>query len=165
MTREQQKDFINMIRRRYRYQLMLDHLPSATETYTSDGDKDGEEHLIDDYEEGIQVGEFLEDGSVILYNHLAITVKTHHVTNGDELRIVGFEVLPMSIDFESPLDPETIQEQPMQYLLRSGAPNYEDISHGILFSYSFTTVNDESTTWATRMDHYYAIGKYDVHMR
>ena len=33
------------------------------------------------------------------------------------------------------------------------------------FSYSVKTVNDETTTWATRMDHYYAIGKYDVHMK
>lgn len=38
-------------------------------------------------------------------------------------------------------------------------------SEGIMFSYSIKTVNDETTTWANRMDHYIAIGKYDVHMK
>ena len=40
-----------------------------------------------------------------------------------------------------------------------------DGSKGILFSYSIKTVNDESTKWASRLDHYYSIGKYDVHMK
>ena len=26
-------------------------------------------------------------------------------------------------------------------------------------------MNDDTTTWANRMDHYYQIGKYDVHMK
>ena len=41
---------------------------------------------------------------------------------------------------------------------------WEDYTHGgIIFSYEIKTINDETTTWANRMDHYYAIGKYDVH--
>ena len=44
-------------------------------------------------------------------------------------------------------------------------PDYTDLSNGVFFSYSITTLNDETTTWATRMDHYFTIGKFDVHMR
>ena len=39
------------------------------------------------------------------------------------------------------------------------------MSEGLIFSYSIKTVNDDTTEWASRMDHYYAIGKYDVHMK
>ena len=34
----------------------------------------------------------------------------------------------------------------------------------IIFSYSVTTVNDGTTLWANRMDHYYKIGSHNVHM-
>ena len=32
------------------------------------------------------------------------------------------------------------------------------------FTYTLTTVNDASTKWANRMDHYYKIGNHDIHM-
>ena len=40
----------------------------------------------------------------------------------------------------------------MEYLYKDG----REIKHdqGLLFSYSITTVNDDTTTWANRMDHY-----------
>ena len=40
-------------------------------------------------------------------------------------------------------------------ILRPGEP--------IVFSYSVYTMNDESTTWAHRMDHYWRIGNAKVH--
>jgi len=47
------------------------------------------------------MGDFdYRNGKVWIFNHLSITVKTHKVTQGEELRIVGFEVEPMSIDRE-----------------------------------------------------------------
>ena len=39
------------------------------------------------------------------------------------------------------------------------------MDEGLIFSYSIKTVNDEMTEWSHRMDHYYMIGKYDVHMK
>ena len=36
---------------------------------------------------------------------------------------------------------------------------------GIIFSYSMKTVLNDETEWSHRMDHYFAIGKYDVHMK
>ena len=45
------------------------------------------------FKEGIFVGYHnREDRSVMIYNHLAMTVKVNHVHGGDEVRIVGFEV-------------------------------------------------------------------------
>ena len=40
-----------------------------------------------------------------------------------------------------------------------------DVAEGIYFSYSWETINDESTTWAHRFDQYYEVGRYDVHMK
>ena len=33
------------------------------------------------------------------------------------------------------------------------------------FSYSIKTVNDKSTMWASRMDHYFMKGDHDIHMK
>ena len=57
-----------MIWNRYRYQLFIDDLPNATM-------ENGEAN----YKEGIYVGLHQRDGSYLLYNHLALEVKTHHV--------------------------------------------------------------------------------------
>ena len=90
-----------------------------------------------------------------------MTVKTHNVSAGSELRIVGFEIEQRSIARGASLDSEAA---PLQYL-RYANGTIADGSKGMLFSYSIKTVNDDSTTWASRLDHYYAIGKYDVHMK
>lgn len=81
-----------MIKRRYRYQLFIDGLPNATL------EKNGQGVLEPNFKEGIYVGNITKEGEVILYNHLDITIKTHHVTGGNEVRIVGFEVEPRSVD-------------------------------------------------------------------
>lgn len=76
-----------MIVERYRYQLFIDDLPNATMQKNEEGE------LEANFKEGLFVGRKNEsDNSYVIYNHLDITVKTHHVSNGDELRIVGFEV-------------------------------------------------------------------------
>jgi len=76
-----------MIRSRYRYQIIVDGLPNATLEKNENGD------LEPNFKEGIYVGNITADGSTILYNHLDITVKIHHVTGGDEVRVVGLEVV------------------------------------------------------------------------
>ena len=47
----------------------------------------------------------MDDKKIILYNHLDITVKIHHVVGGDEVRVVGLEVEQKSIDSKGSLDP------------------------------------------------------------
>jgi hypothetical protein len=53
------------------------------------------------FKEGILIGLHQADNS-------SITVKTHKVTNGDELRVVGFEVEPFSIRTGSSLKEDTL---------------------------------------------------------
>ena len=71
-------------------------------------EKNGEGELEANFKEGLYIGENKADGSYTIFNHLDITVKTHHVSNGDELRIVGFEIEPKSIKSFSPLDRDTL---------------------------------------------------------
>lgn len=96
-----------MIYERYRYQLFIDELPNATMEIN---EETGE--LEPNYKEGNLIGKHtyskILGSDYILYNHLSITVKTHEVTAGDELRIVGFEVEPKSIAFGSSIDKDTL---------------------------------------------------------
>ena len=78
---------MEMIRNRFRYQLFIDGLPNATMMKNPDT-----EELEADFKEGILVGTHQDNSDVTINNHLAITVKTHHVTGGDEVRVVGLEV-------------------------------------------------------------------------
>lgn len=156
-SREEQETFTRMVVDLYRYQLFIDGLPSAAMTKNKSTGK-----LEANYKEGIYMGDFDLEGKVWIYNHLSITVKTHKVTQGDELRIVGFEVEPKSIRSED-IGIENLDDARPQYI-RTNWSEYPVIKDGILFSYSIKTVMDETTTWQSRMDHYYAIGKHDVHL-
>lgn len=83
----EQRQFVEMIRSRYRYQLFIDGLPNSTLLR----DPQTDEH-IENFKEGIFVGNHNPDGSIYIHNHLEFIVKVHHVHGGDEVRIVGFEV-------------------------------------------------------------------------
>ena len=85
-----------------------------------------------------------------------MTIRTHWEAGTDRQRIVGFEVEPRSIAWgrtTTKYDP--LDSQPKHYL-KAGEQ--------IKFSYSITTINDGTTLWANRMDHYYKIGNHDIHM-
>ena len=146
-----------MIAERYRYQLFIDDLPNAT------FEKNEEGNLEPSYKEGLYVGKKYEDNSYIIYNHLDIVVKTHEVSAGDEVRIVGFAATPRSIKSGS-AGTGNHGSAPEQYIKLANG-QYDDMDDGLIFSYSISTVNDEATDWSHRMDHYYIIGKYDVHMK
>jgi len=161
LSKTEVTQFTDMIWKRFRYQLFVDDLPNAT---MERNEKTGE--LEANYKQGNLLGEHTRDSAganYLLYNHLSITVKTHHVAAGDELRIVGFEVEPKSIKLGGSLVVDSLDQQEPQWLKRHGKT--VDLEDGILFSYSIRTVNDETTTWASRMDHYYSFGREDVHMR
>ena len=146
-----------MIAERYRYQLFIDDLPNATM------EKNEEGKLEPSYKEGLYVGKKYEDNSYIIYNHLDIVVRTHEVSAGDEVRIVGFAVTPRSIKSGS-AGTGNHGSAPEQYIKLANG-EYDDMDDGLIFSYTISTVNDETTDWSHRMDHYYIIGKYDVHMK
>ena len=85
-----------------------------------------------------------------------MTVKTHWEAGTDNQRIVGFEVEPRSIANKASrlYDPSDAQNK---MILKPDEP--------FRFSYSIQTVNDKSTMWASRMDHYFKKGDHDVHMK
>ena len=94
-----------MIKKRYRYQLIIDDLPNVTMERNEDGD------LEPNFKEGIYVGDYDHVNDItLIYNHLDITVKVHHVVGGDEVRIVGFEVEQKSINRNGSLNPELYSE-------------------------------------------------------
>lgn len=73
-----------MMQHGFGYTLYLDGLPSATVM-----------HGTKDYMSGIPIGRY-EDGKIIVFNHLEITVFVHHTVE-DHQRVVGLEVTPFSI--------------------------------------------------------------------
>ena len=103
LSLEEQQQFIFMIQNWYRYQLHIDDLPNSL----INKDEQTGERVVD-FRDGIPVGEFFTDGPVRIFNHLSFTVRVNHVSGGDEMRIVGFEVEPMSIARGSRLSLETL---------------------------------------------------------
>ncbi len=83
------------------YRLYMDGLPSATR-YTRKSAESDEETLV--YSEGIPVGHFLFKGwsaspkkeETVLYNHWNIVIRYQFVEGSNKVRIVGFEVEPLS---------------------------------------------------------------------
>ena len=151
MNPTQISQFSTMIQHGFRYKLYLDDLPSATMLRTPDGE------LVPDYQDGIPIGIYdRKNHQVIIYNHLIITVKTHFAVGSQEQRIVGFEVEPRSVDPAS-----------YSFLTRSYDPSLQkqimSSDQEISFSVSIKTVNDKSTEWAHRMDHYWRMGNSKVH--
>lgn len=72
-----------LIERDYHYTFYVDDLPSAWK----------EEGATVKYENGIPIGSFLEQGQLIVYNHLNFVVQVHETLDDKEaFRIVGFKV-------------------------------------------------------------------------
>lgn len=119
-------------------------------------------NLFAQYDGGIPIGYYDEHtNKVHIYNHLDIKLKTHYVTGSkDEMRVVGFEVWPKSVRKGSHLFRSALDEQPDQEL---NLDNPDGMT--ILFSYTLTNTNDDTTTWASRMDQYYNYGKADVWLK
>ena len=91
--------------------------------------------LVPDYMDGIPIGEYdRETGNLMIYNHLAITVKVHMtVTEPIEKRIVGFEVYPMSRAYN---DDSTIRcDHKAEF-----APQYLKAGEEFIWSYCYRTV-------------------------
>jgi len=88
-----------MIRRDYKVKYYLDKLPAGYNLYPlKDKNNNAEIH----YTSGIPLGYYVtnEDGSetFYIYNHLTLNVKVHYEKNLDKYTIVGFDVIPVSIN-------------------------------------------------------------------
>ena len=154
MTSSQVNQFKTFIKNKFRYKLYLDGVPSAVLVRDEDT---GE--LVPDYKHGIPVGYWDKElDQAVIYNHLDIRVTTHAVDGDDnQRRIVGLEVHPKSVKLDFPLYRNTLDEQPDEYIKKSGGQT-------IQFSYTLRTYN-RATEWRSRLDHYYNHGKSDILMK
>eukprot|EP00667_Euglena_gracilis_P004133 EG_transcript_4153 len=136
----------------YRGHLILDNLP-VSEVYIWEGSDRG---LY--YRRGYPLGvRGNKTNPTIVYNHLAFTVKIHKPEGLPGWRIVGFEVVPYSVDSESvdkscvtgqDFDPEKFGPQTV-----IAAPP-EKATKFISWSYSVHWVEDKEVAWSSRWDHY-----------
>ena len=153
-----------MIRDKYQYNLFLDGLPAAT-LYTRPLDSDPKtEDANLDYDDGVFVGK-RDDQEYFMYNHLQIKVREHKVQEGDEYRIVGFEVIPHSIKPGSDLSKILSFSDAKGCSVVGKDGNLARYPNGVTFSYSIERHLDENTDWAHRFDHYSTFVKYDVAMK
>ena len=143
----------------FEYKLMIDDLPSAT-VYRRDEKGTTNSHGLPqiEYDYGIPVAHKVIKPSgpisneLMLMNHLQLTVETHTTDNG-AIRIVGFEVEAMSIDWgdkpcRKPKDGLDVQLY---------GPDKE-------VSYTYQVVFKKSDLlWAHRFDHYAKLGNDRVH--
>ena len=81
-----------MVKKKYKYKFYVDDLPSATLIR----DKNG--HKVLNFQEGIPIGVWdSTENSVIVFNHLELTVYTHKYKDKESselINVVGFEVEP-----------------------------------------------------------------------
>ena len=88
-----------MIRRDYKTKFYLDKLPAGYNKYPIKDKKNNPEIL---YTSGIPIGymNINSDGSetFYVYNHFTFNVKVHYEKNLDKYTIVGFDIIPISIN-------------------------------------------------------------------
>ncbi len=88
-----------MIRREYKTKFYLDKLPSGYNLYPI---KDKNDNPEIHYTSGIPLGYFVSyfDGTetFYIYNHFTFNVKVHYEKNLDKYTVVGFDVIPISIN-------------------------------------------------------------------
>jgi transmembrane 9 superfamily member 2/4 len=89
-----------------------------------------------------------------VFNHLIFTVETH-MQSDNKVRIVGFEIEPVSIDWHDNPCTHAVTEAPER-------PAIYDKYHHIWFTYE-TRFKESQTLWAHRFDHYVKTGNDAVH--
>eukprot|EP00906_Rhabdomonas_costata_P007205 RCo010364 len=145
------KKFKRRIDDEYRAHFILDNLP-VSEVFIWEGSARG---LF--YRRGFPLGTPANKSHpTMVNNHLAFTIKYHKPEGLPGWRIVGFEVVPYSI--ESPVldrlcssgkefDPDNRHVQTMEI-------GKEHQTEHITWSYSVRWVEDRDVAWSSRWDHY-----------
>jgi len=90
-----------MIRRDYKIKYYLDKLPAGYNLYPlKDKNNNPEIH----YTSGVPLGYYVTNAvgseTFYIYNHLTFNVKVHYEKNLDKYTIVGFDIIPISINHQ-----------------------------------------------------------------
>jgi len=155
------KKFVEKIQAEYNVNWLLDGLPAAATDITTDGS------VL--YSHGFPVGgQEIDTKAFFLYNHASMKVKYHWSPEYVGVRIVGFDVHPMSIDVGE--DPKSTKDNiiladcdPEQGFKKSKFPrafiHSEKVKQDatIIWSYDVTWESSE-IQWASRWDIYLSMG-------
>ena len=107
------------------------------------------------YHEGIPVG-FIHNEKNYIVNHLDIEVKLHKTEKGN-LRVIGFEIEPHSIDHEIHMM-DNFRE--MIYKKDKIAMQPLNQNSTVRFTHSIRTYIDPYHKWQSRLDHYLKISQH-----
>ena len=117
---------------------MIDGLPAAQKFVDSDTKQTF-------YIPGFPLGEFTADGQVRIDNHFNFIIHFHRHDN-TRLRIVGFEVDPISVADTFKAKNCALVDTPPKIL--------QPLTKSISYTYSVTWKEDHDIAWATRWDNY-----------
>ena len=96
-----------------------------------------------------------------------MTIKLQPLPNSKNTRIVGFEVEPRSfgekVDISDDVNGSKF-DVPLLNLNEMYKKGEWPEDRQFRFSYSIRTINDASTAWETRMDHFMKVGNENIHV-
>jgi transmembrane 9 superfamily protein 2/4 len=163
LTPEVQAQFQERVREDYYVHWIVDNLPAAARDFF----QAAEYRVL-----GFPLGTMDEDDeSVALFNHAKITISVHQGTDPEGYRIVGFEVVPLSVEQKLGPDsnndglPELLDCSPKnEYSHKTESAGAMYVSGGkvravskLTFSYDVAWVPSDQE-WATRWDVYLNMG-------
>jgi len=155
INKEDARTIIQRIKEYYSVHLLADNLPSATHLTMED-----EEDVV---EHGYKLGIHLADDTVYINNHLVIKMKYNDNVEDNTFRVVGFEVVPMSVGRASMIETkESSGENTCTIGKEHGKERVTEDTSSIMFSYQVTWEKSD-IRWASRWDSYLSMGDVQIH--
>ncbi|MQL80237.1 hypothetical protein Taro_012691 [Colocasia esculenta] len=166
LNAESAKNFKEKIDDEYRVNMILDNLPVAVPRRRRDGGQ------IVTYEHGFRVGfkgsyAGSKDEKHFINNHLSFKIMYHSDPASGDARIVGFEVVPTSINHEhkegDDKNPRLVTcNQNTKIVPGNHSPQEVDADKEIVFTYDVTFMPSE-IKWASRWDTYLLMNDDQIH--
>ncbi|OAY82319.1 Transmembrane 9 superfamily member 7 [Ananas comosus] len=157
LNQEAAKNFKEKIDDEYRVNMILDNLPVAVPRQRTDASQ------ATSYEHGFRS----KDGKYYINNHLSFKVRYHKDQESEDARIVGFEVIPISVKHEyndwDDKNPRLVTCNP-NTKITPGSNNLQEVAADthIVFSYDVTFQPSE-IKWASRWDTYLLMNDDQIH--
>lgn len=120
------------------------------------------------YDIGFPLGARDKERNVYLYNHAAITIRYYNnsISGSPDsgLRIVGFEVKPMSIDSANlPLNAEICTVGTAGAVKINSGNSGSMMKKTVRWTYSVTWIEDKEVSWGHRWERYFSNSDSQVH--
>lgn len=116
------------------------------------------------YDVGFPLGARDKERNIYLYNHAAITIRYYNNVASGGLRIVGFEVKPMSIDnAKPPLNSDLCSAGTAGAVKINSGTSGSLIRKSVRWTYSVTWIEDTEITWGHRWERYFSNSDNQVH--